>query len=295
MRPAVLIANPKAGRQRARRRLERVLAELRRSGYAAEARITRAPGDATRLAAEAVSGGARAVFALGGDGTFRETAKGLLGTDVPLGPLAAGTANVLVRSLGLPRRPLATARTMAGLEPRSIDVGLCDGEPFLMMASCGLDARTVARAESPLKRRLGVIAYLIAGLREWLRGSPRNLEVELDGELRPAALAIVTSIPHYAGPFRIAPGARPDDGRLHLLLVRGGGRIAACLFLLGVVFGRHHRMRGVELLPVSDQVVLRSTGPEPIQLDGDALGLETPGTVRLDSRKLRVLAPPARG
>src|SRR6188472_1578039 len=56
---------------------------------------TRAPGDATRLAADAARRGHAPIIAVGGDGTIHEVAVGILTSrcDVPLGIVPAGSGN----------------------------------------------------------------------------------------------------------------------------------------------------------------------------------------------------------
>jgi len=70
---------------------------------------TSAPGDARRLASQAVRDGFQTVIAAGGDGTANEVLNGI--ADVPggfravrLGILPLGTINVFARELGLPLR-----------------------------------------------------------------------------------------------------------------------------------------------------------------------------------------------
>ena len=82
-------------------------------------------------ARQAVHDGVDLVCSLGGDGTVRSVASGLIGTDTPLGILPAGTGNLLARNLDLPFDNIDTAVTVAITgRNRRIDVGeLIVGDP----------------------------------------------------------------------------------------------------------------------------------------------------------------------
>ncbi len=287
MEPAVLIHNPRAGRIGRRRLVERLVEVLEVDGPTVEPVATRGPGDATRLAREAAARGAPMVVSLGGDGTLREAAAGLLGSDCALAPLPGGTTNVVTTALGLPADPLAAAAMLKTLPLLELDVGLCGEEVFLMQASMGIDALALDGVSAPLKRVLGKVAVGLAGLAAWWRHDYAEFELLVDGHPVHATFAAVCNLPYYAGRLALVPEARTDDGRLDVLLFRGRGRRATLSFARDLVAGRHLERDDVSVLP-AEEVVLTDIDT-PLQIDGDPrpwrLGLE----IRLAPERLRIL------
>ena len=291
MRSAVLIYNPKSGRQLAKRLLPQVLEVLRDGGFEVEPRATQGPGDATRLAREAVEDSTpEAAFAMGGDGTLREVARGLLGSEVPLAPLPTGTANVLSLALGLPQQALEAARVLPGCVARSIDVGLAGNEPFLMQISAGLDAEVMARQDSAAKKRFGKAAVAWTGLRRWWAYGYPEIELRFGGRSQRITFFAACNIPQYAGAFRMAPDADLQDGLLDLVLFHGRGRMASLSFARDLALGRHLKRADVEVQRVRE---LEIKGPPecPIQVDGDILSGQPPVKVSVCEDRLWVLAP----
>ncbi|HKP72069.1 MAG TPA: diacylglycerol kinase family protein, partial [Pyrinomonadaceae bacterium] len=166
------ISNPNAGRGGAARAAEVTwFCELLRGrGIEVEAVSTRAPHDATRLAAEATREGCGEVVVSGGDGTINEALQGLVGTRTRLGIWPAGTANVLARELQLPFDAEGAADVIARGETRRIYAGCATDEAtevrryFFLMAGIGLDASVVERVRPRLKRRVGEGAFWVSGL-----------------------------------------------------------------------------------------------------------------------------------
>ncbi|HEX9943746.1 MAG TPA: YegS/Rv2252/BmrU family lipid kinase [Thermoanaerobaculia bacterium] len=289
MRRAALIYNPRSGRQRHALVLDAVLAALRDGGFEVEPVPTAFPGQATELAREQ-SQEVEVVFAFGGDGTAREVAAGLLGGTAALGILPGGTANVLARALGLPPDPLAAARVLCQVPVRPFDVGLAGAHPFLMMVSAGLDAALLAALDTRLKWRFGKAAFVCQGIFEWWRYPYPPLEVTADGERFDASFASVSNIPYYAGSFRLAPAARPDDGWFELVLFRGTGRAATLSFTFDLLRSSHVRRRDVTVRRVRE-VSLDGPAGAPAQVDGDVCQERLPLAVRLAPERLLVLAP----
>jgi diacylglycerol kinase (ATP) len=292
MRRAALIYNPIAGRGRQHRVLDAILRTCREEGFDLEPVPTTAPGQATELAGSlARDGRVETVFALGGDGTAREVAAGLLGSPVSLGILPGGTVNLMALALGLPRDPRAAAAVLCRVPPQPFDVGVAGGTVFLMMASAGLDARALSTLDQAWKTRLGRSAVLLQGIREWWRYPFPWLEVTADGErLPPASFLVLANIPYYGGKYRMAPRATTDSRRLELVTFHGTGRPATLAFILDVVRGRHTRRRDVAIRTVRE-AVLGVPAAAAVQVDGDPVAAGPTLDVRLAPEPLMVLAP----
>lgn len=294
-RKALLIANVAAGQGDKAALAARVLRELTGLGFAVELAPTAGPGDATRLARDGAASGVEIVFALGGDGTLRETAAGLVGSSVPLGPLPGGTTNVLVRALGLPADPLAAARAMAPLRPRPLAAGFANDELFLMQLSGGLDAHVLANLEARWKRRFGK-AYIAAATlgRFWSYDYPTFLAEAESGETLRGSLIVIANISLYGGPFRMAPRARTDRPGFEVVAFAGRGRAATLGFIFDLARGRHLGRPDVTVRSVE---ALRLTGPPQVtlQVDGDVFPQALPIAIRPLDVPLLVLAPVERG
>lgn len=287
---AALIFNPRAGSWRTAQRVEAIRSALTESGYETQPLPTEAPGHATELAREAAVAGAEFVFTHGGDGTLREAAAGLLGSEVAVAPIPGGTVNVVANALGLPQDPIGAVHALADAKPVEMDVGLCGEEVFLMQTSAGLDARVMGRLSPSLKRRFGRAAVAFSGLVQWSTYDYPQIDLVADGRPSRATLVAICNLPHYAGAWQMAPGASASDRALDLVVFRGTGRRQTLAFARDLVLGRHIRRRDVELIRVQE-IELRGPEDLSVQLDGDTLPIRLPVTVHLADNRIRILLP----
>lgn len=106
----LLVGNPTAQSGKNRERIDRARAAMAARGLVHEFLATRPGGRTVGDVAEALAGGRyHTAVAMGGDGTFREVAAGVIrsGTRTRLGMLPTGTANDQGRSFGLSAAPAA--------------------------------------------------------------------------------------------------------------------------------------------------------------------------------------------
>lgn len=303
MADALLIYNPAAGRFSVRPFLSDVIRPLQEYGWRLEVAETINGRHATQLARLAAGENLRAVFAIGGDGTIGQVAAGLVGSQTALGVLPAGTSNVWAREVGLPaftwlnlRALEANARLLAQAPVYSIDVGLCNDQPFLMWAGIGLDALTVHKLE-PRKRFAKYIAtphYAAATIWNVSIWHGLNLRVWADERCVEGhfLLAVATNIRHYLGGMaQLSPDAYLDDGQMDLWLFSGDDLTDAFRHFFNLRAGRHLNSEHARCIPFQT-VRIESATAFSIQLDGEPMLGATEANLRVVPRGLRVLLPP---
>ena len=288
-RRILIVHNPAAGRaRRSRRRLEQLVAALRRRGCAVTVRCGLLGGDAERLAREAEPD-FDIVVAAGGDGTVNAVVNGLAENPRPLGLLPLGTANVLAREIELPRDIDALARLMADASPKPIWPGRVGDRLFVMMVGVGFDAEVVAAVDPNIKRRIGRLAFVWAILLRLIRHHRCELRVTANGIEHRAAALIAAKGRHYAGPFVLALEASLAEPRLDLVLFHDNGRVAALRYLSALLLGRIPRLRGITTLRVETAVVSPSE-PVAIHADGEIIGT-APAEITLAAQPIMLIRP----
>lgn len=300
--PPLLIANPSAGRGR-NAVLPRVVAALDARGVAHSVALTSGPGDATRLAREAVDREVGMVVAVGGDGTVHEVVNGLVDATTGeahapapvLGAIAGGSGCDLVRTFGLDRAPERAVEHLLGDTVFPIDVGRVtltglDGlertRLFANIAEAGYGGLVTATA-GRMPRFLGRSRYLLATLSAVRRFETVRSRVTIDHTEvdEPMSNVIVANGQFFGGGMKVAPRALPDDGTFNVQLWRGSAMD---------VFRQTPRLRTGEHLSSPDvreyqSATVRIDGERPllVEADGEVLGT-TPAAFDLLPRVLRL-------
>jgi diacylglycerol kinase (ATP) len=294
-----VIFNPTAKGDKARN-FRRHLAEI---GAAAALKQTQAAGDARKLAAEAVSEGFENIVAAGGDGTVNEVLNGI--GDVRegfkrarLGVLPLGTVNVFARELQIPLKLEPAWETIRGGRETIIDlpsVEFSDGgvrarRYFAQLAGAGLDARAIELVHWPLKKKIGPLAYVIAGVSA-LMGSQSKITVNAGERVVTGELVLIGNGRLYGGQFAIFPEADLRNGRLEICVFpRVNWRtLARCG--PGLLLNRKLPPSSTENFSASE-FALTSPLSAALEVDGELIG-HLPATFSIQPSALRVIVPPA--
>lgn len=296
---SLFISNPAAART-GQAAVTSVLHTLRAGGWQVEVAETGGPGDARKLAVQAVKDGYQVVTVFGGDGTTMQAAAALVGTEVSLGVIPGGTGNLLAGNLRIPPAPADAARVLLQARPRRLDLGRMEREDgthyFAVACGAGYDARVMSQTPPHQKRRWGMAAYVATTLRlaAHMRNSAHRITVDGASFDADAAMVLVANCGEVFPPYvKLGAGISPEDGMLDVLVVRADnlaqGVRAAWQILRGDRGtgggpGPVTYARGREVRVETDQV-------QPVQLDGEPGGL-TPFTATIVPGAIQVLAPP---
>lgn len=291
-----LIFNPVAGQGDPDQDLATIQSLLDTDEIDLEIVVTTAECEPGELAKAAIDRGAQSIIASGGDGTLSAVAAALMGTDIPLGVISRGTANAFANALELPTTiPEACESILAG-HTKVVDMARCNGLPMVLLAGIGFEAETVELADRDAKNRLGMMAYVLAGIQQ-LRNLDRfEVEIEMEDKIVSVSAAAITIANAAPATSILAQGSAEvvfDDGLLDLTIVAPKtalGAIATSFDLLSSTLrGTASQREDVGFLR-SKRFKVTTTPPQKVVLDGEVIG-STPIEVECLPGGLTVFAP----
>lgn len=283
----LFIVNPRSGR--AFRARDEVQAFATRNG--ARVIFTERPRHATELATQALAASTACVIAVGGDGTLNEVATVLTGTSAIFGLVPCGSGNGLGRHLGIHGSITRSLEIIGAGHTRLIDTGLADGRPFFTAAGLGFEAE-ISERFNRLARR-GFLRYITTSARTYREYQSQEYVIDHAGTRTPfrAFTLAVGNSDQYGNNAYIAPGARVDDGLLHLTAVP-----PVTVLNAGPLFWRLFRgslANDPRILRLNAPAfAVERPAPGPIHTDGEIHAAPARVTFAIRPASLRILVPP---
>lgn len=262
-----LIINPISG-SLSKEGLDRKMVEiLEEHGFDVDVAMTEYAGHATELARRAVDAGYDGVLVCGGDGTINETALAMIGTDVPMGIIPAGSGNGLARHLEIPMNPIESLRVIAERNIRACDYGEVNGHPFFCTFGIGFDAAVSDRFAMSHSR--GKMTYVRSAFQEFADYQALHYHIVADGEEidTDAFLIAVCNAAQYGNNAYIAPEASLVDGKLDLVIVPKITHLGILALGVELITGSLNYNKKVIRRQVSEVTIMRESGPA--HLDGE--------------------------
>jgi len=272
---------------------------------------TKGPGDATRIAREALRSGAERIVAIGGDGTINEVVNGFFDDGAPIAPDASfalipyGTGGDFRRSIEVPLEHAEAAAVIAANKRKQIDVGKLeltrrDGtraiRMFANIASFGVSG-VVDRLVNESGKKLGRLSFALATARASWSYKNQRVQLSFDGNAADRIEATINTVAvangkYFGGAMMVAPNAELDDGQFDVVamgdftfgdLLKSGRRLYKGTHLaMDKVTSR--RARVVVAEPVDPGATIE------LDVDGEPLG-QLPARFELLPAALSVVVP----
>ena len=286
----VFIVNPKAGTNLQKHIRDSVDKHLNHKKFEYGIWLTKKPGHAAELAKKALEEGYEIVVAVGGDGSINEVASVLMGTEVVLGIIPAGSGNGLAMHLGYGRDIDEAIKKFNTAVVQTIDCGTMNGRPFFNIAGVGFDGLVSNMMKGSHWR--GFIPYFLKSVEAGLSYTPRDCRIELDDKVlnfKCFAISIANG-PMYGYNFQIAPDARLDDGLFEVVILKDAPFWQYFAAVPSMLNSKIYEADFVEHF-AARCVKISVEGENHVHLDGEGILMEGDLNFELKPKAIKVLVP----
>ena len=278
MKRALLIYNPKSGRNGSRPKLGEITELFPKSSFDLTVRETTGRGAATEIV-KSLGSDKDIIIVCGGDGTLSEAVEGLLRLErkIPIGYIPIGSTNDLAKTLGIPTDIVAAASIIIHGEARAYDIGEFNGGCFTYVSCFGPGTCVSYNTPQKMKNLLGYSAYMINGflfsvIPTLKQVKPKHIRIEYDdGKVIDDNFyfGAVSNSASVAGMFKYDENdVRLNDGKFEVLLVRRLDRPTDIFKMLRRIIKRDYDGDSLLYFKVKS-AKLSFDSPEDWSLDGE--------------------------
>jgi len=287
------IVNPKSGAtggKLAGRQFQRYLIKNR---FEVRQSTTASLDNARELATDAaVDFNCGLVVVIGGDGTVREVAHGLEGSDKPMLIIPCGTENLLANELGFDEKLQTIIKAFEAGFTRPLDMGSANGKCFTSIAGFGFDGEVVRRVSQNRTGHIDYFDYFWPIWRTFWEYEFDEMKVEIDGEevFAGQCLVFVGNISRYALGLNILHRADFSDGLLDVCIYKCASQKHLVKHALATIIKQHTRGGDVIYRQGRSITVSSQSGQIATQIDGDP-GPALPVEIKVIPQAVNCIVP----
>lgn len=220
MKTCELICNLESGKGIKRKEIEEIIEKLKQYDYKTNLYFTEKNGDAKNYVKKIKT--ADLVLSIGGDGTFNEIVSGnhQRKNKLILSHIPVGTTNDIGHMLGLNKNITKSVEKILNGEIKQVDLGLINNQPFVYVAGFGKFINVPYQTSRKLKKKLGHLAYLINGVKEFFQTTKLyELEYKIGNETYTGfySLILISNANRIAGFNNIYKNIKLDDDKFEIM------------------------------------------------------------------------------
>ncbi len=268
--------------------LREILKQLQVNGIYPEPAVIMSPTAATAMARDCARENYALVIVAGGDGTINAVANGLVGSQTAMGVIAGGTANIFGLQMNIPADLPGACQRIAQGRQITIDMGKVNDRYFTCWTGVGFDAFVIKQTDWKLKKIIGTLAYLVAGITSLFVYPFRHVCFRIDGQasIQRGYLLIVGNIKYYGGKTVLLPRADMQDGLLDVCVFKKRGFFSFLAYFWGLRLEALSKFLDVEYSQCRKIEVLDRK--QHVQIDGDYFG-SMPVKIKVVAKALKVV------
>ncbi|MDX1472245.1 MAG: diacylglycerol kinase family protein [Flavobacteriaceae bacterium] len=284
----LLVINPIAGHNDKHHIVEMVKREVERNNGTIDTYRTTGFEDMSSIQDLIRKTTPQRMVVVGGDGTISLVAEAIIGSNIPLGIIPAGSANGLCHSLEIPDDLDDQIKIALGEQLLRMDVLKVNGKSCLHIADLGINAELIRNfRNSNIRGKLGYILNAIPTLIE--TDSPFTFKIELNGQsfVRTGIMLAIANAQSYGLGGTINPRGRIDDGKFEIIIFKSFDPIE----IIKTLYDEADLDSGFAECYSTQKSIIQTQRPIPFQIDGELMEDTSRVVVEVDIKSIDIAVP----
>jgi diacylglycerol kinase (ATP) len=259
-------------------------------GWECTIEFTQSRGHATELAQRAVKENFRIAFAMGGDGTVNEVARGLVHTNTIMGILPKGSGNGLARHLKIPLPFKQALELLAHHQVIAMDTFTVNDHLSLNVSGIGFDGHIAGLFGKNGKR--GLVGYSKLVLKEFINFREFPVSVVIDGNTvqQNAFILAFANASQFGNNALVSPLASVCDEKLDICFIKKVSFSQVPWFAVKMFTGNIDKSSFVNI-KTGKEIEIHFPEKMPYHIDGEPFDPSSDFTIAIQPSSLQMLIP----
>ena len=238
------------------------------------------------------------VVICGGDGTINQVATTLLGIDINIGIVPAGSGNGLAFAAKIPKQTARALQIIFNGKSARIDGFHINNHFGCMLCGIGFDAQVAH--DFALDKQRGLATYVKQSVRNFVKASPYTFTITIKGKTfsTEAFFISIANSNQFGNNFTIAPKASLDDGLLDIIVVKKMSKARMLWAVLQQIRSgkvAHSDERNFHKKDVlyfqTDKLIIDNPLLAPLHIDGEPAATDMRFTIKILPAAFRLIRP----
>ena len=238
------------------------------------------------------------VVICGGDGTVNQVAAALLGVNVNIGIIPAGSGNGLAFAAKIPKPTARALQIIFNGRSEYIDAFYINDHFSCMLCGIGFDAQVAH--DFSLEKKRGLVTYVKRSMINFLKATPYQFDINIkDRSFSTEAFFIsVANSNQFGNNFTIAPKASLNDGLLDIIVVRKMSKLKLIWAVLQQIrFGQVWESEEINfykkevLYFQTDRLSIHNPMMAPLHIDGEPATTNKRFSIKILPAAFKLLQP----